>query len=59
MTVHPINAHSTAVQQAAIWLRGQTPRPSPVIPALRDKFGLSAKEAVEAIQLVLHGGVRR
>lgn len=57
--VHPFNARSPAVQQAANWLRDQTPRPSPVVPALRVRFGLTAKEACEAIQSVLHEGERQ
>lgn len=58
MTASPSDARSSAVQQAAAWLRDQHPRPSPVVPALRERFGLSAKEAVEAIQAHLGGGAR-
>lgn len=57
--VHPVNARSPAVQQAGAWLREQSPRPSPVIPALRQRFNLTAKEACEAIQSVLHEGGRQ
>ncbi|WP_427026554.1 hypothetical protein ACP4J4_20265 (plasmid) [Aureimonas ureilytica] len=39
-----------AIQLAAAWLRAQTPRPSPVIPALRSKFGLTPLEAIQAIR---------
>lgn len=39
-----------AIQLAAAWLRAQSPRPSPVIPALRSRFGLTALEAVQAIR---------
>lgn len=53
--VHPINTRSPAVQQAAAWLREQSPRPSPVVPELRKRFGLTPKEAVEAIQSLLKG----
>lgn len=55
MSVHPIDARSSAVQQAAAWLREQAPRPSPLVPALRERFGLTAKEAVQAIQATLQG----
>lgn len=43
--------HTEAVQEAARWL-ATTPdhmKPHPVVPALRARFGLSAKEACEAI----------
>lgn len=39
-----------AIQLAAAWLRAQTSRPSPVIPALRSKFGLTPLEAIQAIR---------
>ena len=54
--VHPIDARSSAVQQAADWLRNQDPRPSPLVPALRERFGLTPKEAVQAIQATLQQG---
>ena len=44
------HAHSAAVDEAARWLAG-TPsgaRPPLLIPALRERFGLSALEAIEA-----------
>lgn len=56
MSVHPIDARASAVQLAATWLREQNPRPSPVVPALRERFGLSALEAVQAIQMHLSTG---
>lgn len=43
--------HSAAFDQAVEWLRS-TPfrdRPKPLVPALRERFGLSALEACEAI----------
>lgn len=38
------------IQEAAAWLKAQSPRPSPVIPAIRDRFGLTALEAIQAIR---------
>lgn len=40
-----------AVTQAAEWLRSRPEhhQPSPIIPALKSLFGLTAKEACEAI----------
>jgi len=43
--------HSEAVMQAAQWLSEQNPPPSPVVPALRQRFNMSAMEACEAIKL--------
>jgi hypothetical protein len=43
----PVNE---AVQEAAIWYaahRDECPRP--IIPTMREKFGLSAKQAVDAL----------
>jgi hypothetical protein len=42
----------TPIQQAAAWLAStpESDRPHPIIPALRERFGLSAVEAVEAIR---------
>lgn len=44
--------HSAAVDEAARWLATVAPheRPSPVVPGLRSRFGLSALEACEAIK---------
>jgi hypothetical protein len=43
--------HSEAVTQAAIWLADEQLPPQPIIPALRQRFGLSALEACEAAAL--------
>jgi hypothetical protein len=46
MTTAP---RTNSVQAAADWLRAQSFPPHPLIPALKARFGLSAKEACEAI----------
>ena len=56
MTVVPINDRARLIEEAAAWLRRQSPRPSPVVPALRERYGLSALEAVQAIRTSLAGG---
>jgi hypothetical protein len=43
--------HSDAVVQAAQWLAEQIAPPSPIIPELRQRFGLTPKEACEAAGL--------
>ncbi|EKF40163.1 hypothetical protein NA8A_22381 [Nitratireductor indicus C115] len=45
------HAHTEAVQEAARWLAmlPDHEKPHPVVPALRARFGLSPKEACEAI----------
>lgn len=43
--------HSESVVQAAQWLAEQSAPPSPIIPALRQRFGLTPKEACEATAL--------
>lgn len=45
--------HSAAVEEAAGFLAATPPRerPVPLVPALREMFGLSAIEACEAIRL--------
>lgn len=43
-------ATAAAIGEAADWLVVQRPRPSPVIPALRLRFGLTMKEAIDAIR---------
>jgi hypothetical protein len=43
--------HSEAVVQAAQWLAEQTVPPSPIVPTLRERFGLSIHEAAEAASL--------
>lgn len=40
-----------AVQSAAIWLADQSNPPTPLIPALRGKFDLTAVEACRASEL--------
>lgn len=39
------------VTRAAIWLADQAQPPHPIVPALKDRFGLSAREACEAVAL--------
>lgn len=39
------------VREAAIWLADQSSPPSPLIPALRDRFKLTAMEACQASEL--------
>jgi hypothetical protein len=39
------------VARAAQWLAGQPSRPHPVVPALRQRFGLTAPQAVQAIRM--------
>lgn len=43
--------HSAIVEQAAQWLVDQKPPPSPLVPAMRQRFGLTASEACEASAL--------
>lgn len=43
--------HSEAVIQAAQWLAEQNPAPTPIIPAVRESFGITALEACEAAAL--------
>ncbi len=40
--------HSNAVEQAAAWLADQNQPPKPIVPALRQRFGLSSLQATEA-----------
>lgn len=40
--------HSAIVEQAAMWLSEQNPPPRPIVPALRERFGLTALQATEA-----------
>ncbi len=47
----PEHEHSEAVILAAQWLAEQNPPPKPIVPALRERFGLSALEACEAAAL--------
>lgn len=39
-----------SVSSAAIWLIGLAEPPQPIVPELRARFGLTAKEAIEAIR---------
>lgn len=47
----PEHQHSETVIQAAQWLAEQKPAPTPIVPNLRERFGLSALEACEAAAL--------
>jgi len=40
---------TAAIDEAAAWLASEDHPPSPIIPALRRRFGLSAVEACTAI----------
>ncbi|MCJ8030069.1 hypothetical protein KYK30_32030 [Shinella yambaruensis] len=44
----PEHEHGEAVTVAAQWLANERTPPRPIIPALRQRFGLSALEATEA-----------
>ncbi|AWI58621.1 hypothetical protein [Sinorhizobium fredii] len=44
----PEHEHNALVETAAMWLADQNPRPKPIIPVLRQRFNLSALEAIEA-----------
>lgn len=43
--------HSESVVQAAQWLADEKDPPRPIIPIIRERFGLSALEACEAAAL--------
>ncbi|NTE44171.1 hypothetical protein [Agrobacterium pusense] len=43
--------HSETVITAAQWLAERNPIPTPIIPNLRERFGLSVLEACEAAAL--------
>lgn len=49
----PEHCHSASVEEAARFLRSVPPteRPKPLVPALREMFGLSPVECCEAIRL--------
>lgn len=47
----PAHNCTTEVEQAAMWLADQRPAPSPIIPALRQRFGLSTIDACKAAAL--------
>jgi hypothetical protein len=42
--------HSTAVTEAARWLATEPNPPRVAVPVLREQFGLTAKEACQAIK---------
>lgn len=44
----PEHEHSAAVDEAARWLADQHQPPKPIVPALRQRFGLSGLQATEA-----------
>ncbi|PTM96487.1 hypothetical protein C7449_103506 [Mycoplana dimorpha] len=44
--------HSVIIEQAAMWLADQNPSPRPTAPKLRQRFGLAALQACEAIAMV-------
>ncbi len=50
---------SAAIDEAARWLASvpQAERPRPIVPAMRQRFGLSAVDACQAIReaALLHG----
>ncbi|EJC69372.1 hypothetical protein Rleg5DRAFT_5163 [Rhizobium leguminosarum bv. viciae WSM1455] len=47
----PEHQHNEAVVQAAQWLADQNSAPQPIIPHIRERFGLTALEACEAAAL--------
>ncbi|WP_457660913.1 hypothetical protein [Sinorhizobium medicae] len=44
----PEHEHSALVEQAAQWLADQNPPPRPIVPALKQRFGLTCLQACEA-----------
>lgn len=48
----PEHEHSAAIDEAARWLATTPPRqrPAPLVPAMREMFGLSAVEVCAAIR---------
>ncbi len=44
----PEHEHNALVETAAIWLADQSQPPQPIVPALRQRFNLTALEATEA-----------
>lgn len=42
------HADNPAIGEAAAWLAGQSDPPRPLVPALRQRFGLTTLEACEA-----------
>lgn len=48
----PEHCHDARVEEAAAWYREhQHDCPRPLVPALRRMFGLTAREAIEALAL--------
>ncbi len=47
----PEHEHNALVETAAIWLADQSQPPQPIVPALRQRFNLTALEATEAAAL--------
>jgi hypothetical protein len=45
----PEHEHTAAIDEAAAWLASEDHPPSPIVPALRRRFGLSAVDACTAI----------
>ena len=47
----PENEYTAQIDEAARWIASLSPHevPRPIIPALRERFGLSAQEACVAI----------
>lgn len=44
------HASSAAIDEAALWLATERVRPSPIVPALQRRFGLTPAEACAAIR---------
>lgn len=44
----PEHENSAQVEQAAMWLADQNPPPRPIVPALKQRFGLTCLQACEA-----------
>jgi hypothetical protein len=44
-------SHESSVRSAALWLAAQAEPPRPIVPALKDRFALSAAEACQACAL--------
>lgn len=63
MTSVPVEASAVisddAIVTAAMWLSEQNPPPTPVIPALKQRFGLSALQATKACEQAFQMRMRR
>ena len=44
------HVHTAAIDLAAAWLAGEPVAPSPIVPVLQRRFGLTAAEACAAIR---------